>query len=402
MTIPPGALALDLPPNWADKYVVTYNFKTDIFTSRSGRECRCSLRASPRIGLEFTSALRGERLRTFNLQMLASQNARAFLPLQSECRRVVSGLQLSEQVCTVDIVAPWMTPGAYVFLQGPQGSEGFVISGVSGADVSFDLLPSLSFPAGARIMPALSGRIRTGMGSAHVTSAYGNIAVKFDADPATAWSYTPPLAPVTYKGYEVWSTPPNWRDGASIVHANPRSDLDFDTGRVIYFEPVAWDRRTTQLNFLGRSNAGAQLLLDTFYRCQGQRVPFWMPTWENDLPILSLVAGGSAFQTTAVSALQAAGSPTYKHVALWLRDGGIVIRRVLAMAQNGSAACTVQLDSALPGDLDASSVRMACWLMPVRFASDTFTQEWATDGIAESTVVFQMLPEDDVLEDWEV
>src|SRR5690606_33643845 len=67
-----------LPPNWSQRYEESYEFLTDIFTSRSGKEQRRALRNTPRKSVSFQAMAYDNELRWFN-RMMAGHQANSFL-----------------------------------------------------------------------------------------------------------------------------------------------------------------------------------------------------------------------------------------------------------------------------------------------------------------------------------
>lgn len=197
----------------------------------------------------------------------------------------------------------------------------------------------------------------------------------------------------TYLSIDVLELEPDWKEGLSEEYLRSIARLDPGTGRVqvddmgggpILTQPYRWfiDGRTE---------------LDTFRQFRdarrGRAVPFWMPTWKQDLVLAS-----SAITTDTNLIIRSVGYTKFMftnkarcHLALMKADGTKIYRKVTGANDNGNGTETLTLDSAVGTALDAATT-MVCFLLLCRLGADEVVTHYHSGTAAEAEFPVTEIP----------
>lgn len=385
-----------IPPNWTNRYDLTYAFATDVFTSRSGREQRRALRSSPRMQVEFEALGHADGLRWFNRTMSGWQRNAFLMAEYTRSVRSTGPMPSGSAQIRVGEVPSWLTQGASVVLvQGPQASARLVES-VTENIVTFTSIGPENWLPGTKLHPGLSGRIASNMTSRRLTSETASIAVVFNETPGDGLPIPLPAADVTYGGKEVVLHKPNYASPLRVSNDWQVENVDFNRGRVKVFSPVNFGTKTFQADYLRIGRDSAQEFLNIFRRMKGRRGSFYMPTWENDLPPIDPISVGSFRIRTAgidVDRLMR-GSTTHRCIAVFSEDGDVLFNRVeqiFTINDERGEDTILALATAWQKPIPLERIQRICWMPQWRFGSDSLTVSWITDEVASITTSFQLL-----------
>lgn len=377
-----------LPPNWAQRYDVSYEFLTDMVVSRSGIEQRRALRTTPRKTIEFQALAHADKLRWFN-QVMGAWQKNAFLMAE-----VTRDIRLKVPVAPgapyvfVEKVPNWLKVGASIILRHADQFESHIVEDVVGDRVYFTTPIQVGWGGGTKMAPALSGRVSADLRTRRITSDVATLDVVFHATPGFE-KFTPP-APTLLWGTdysEVVLIKPNYAYPINVTHVWDREDVDFDRGLVRHYVPVDFGGRITQLSFSAIGRDGAEDLINVFLRAKGRRGVFYMPTWENDLPPMEPLSAGSyriVVDDPDTERLMN-GLTTHRNVIVLLNDGRFFLNAVNSIIPGPNDTSIVGCEYAWPGYASLDQIDKICWLPLSRFASDKLTVSWLTDQVATIT-----------------
>lgn len=368
-------------PNWSDSVEVTLSFKTDMFTSRSGLEQRRALRLTPRREISFKALTYTDLYRQF-MKTLAIKQALDFdIPDWSASVAPITGATSgSTTVTTKDIVPDWMVAGRKVFITENDLIVPVTVSAASGSTVLFSSPVTANFTAKAVIRRAatgLLGPVATRLNTSNVVTAE----IKFSVAPTTYPNSGNPFFAYVTGGKEVFSFPWNWGEDVSSQYDWPVEQVDFGRGVVSNYRIQDFGRVTQRVTVV-RIGSQINRMLGFLERQQGQRGEFWMPSGTDDLTLNSNIAAGDTLIHFTGGDAAATFSETYCGVALFLRDGRKVFRRLSACAMfSGNSRGTVAEPFTFA--ITPAMVAKVCWLRPSRLASDDATIEYITDSVAQ-------------------
>ncbi len=174
-------------PNWRQPYRVTYEFKTDIFTSRSGREQRRAQRSTPRKALKFSITRARADLRTLNRFMVVGQGDEIVIPDLSRQTRSTAVMASGASVLPVeDTIAPWITVGATAVLYDQSGYSLRTIEDIDdlAGTVTFAEPSDKAWAVGTKLYPAVPGRLNDALDRKLFTPQVVETEIGFAVTPA--------------------------------------------------------------------------------------------------------------------------------------------------------------------------------------------------------------------------
>lgn len=377
------------PPNWAESYRISYNFKTAILTTHSGREQRRALRQQPRKTLSHAVSLRNaEQLREFKALMTTWQNRIWVMPEHTRFVETVTGMAANGQTMAFPSVPSWVVEGATVVLSHGGAAEMRTVESVTPTSVTFDSQTETPWPAGTRLCAGVTGRLATSLDAPRTTNAVANVSVQFNASPGVDQPIPYPEPDTFLDGRPVFLDAWNWANEVSVGSEFPVDMVDFDVGRSRAFSPIGFGTMTKQTTFLARDPDQSDALLGFYHYLRGQWGEFYAPTREPDMDVRLDVSSG-------VASLRVVGTGVYDNyrddtvhraVAVFLRDGTVMPRKILEMglvedALGADTAITVT--EAWDSEIAVDQVIMVCWMPVWRLASDGLTVEWVTDRVSQ-------------------
>lgn len=378
------------PPS-GSSYQVTYAFQTEIITSRSGREQRIALRDSPRKTVSFQSQLTGTQFNRFNELLWSWQDRTFALPDASRSAKTTAALYPGDTLVPVDSLPVWAEPGALVAVGDALTPTITSIESIDGLVIRIRSTIASEMAEGVYVRPVFSGNMASSISANRETNAVAKADIRFDVAPLSELPYIPPAAPLSFNGREVFLRRPNWAERVNVTHEHDVDVLDFGRGPVTRYSTIAFGQVTKRGAFLGSNRDEAQLILDLFLRNRGRQGEFYMPTWENDLPIKGTAPSGSSALTVAGPYIADAfgDSTVMRAVYVQLMSGEILLRKVSSIAQVSDAGVidsVVTVTAPWGVELSSTSVVQIGWMPVWRFSSDNLTVEWLTDSVANTLI----------------
>jgi hypothetical protein len=385
-----------LPPNWSERYNISYEYKTDIFKTRSGKEQRRALRNTARRTIEFQSLANGDRLRWFNRVMGGWQRNSFLMPERTRHANTVSPMPAGTAQVTLDAIPSWLKAGASIVLALGDQTAARLVQSVNGTVVTFTSIGPESWIPGAKVHPGLTGRLAPEISTRRLTSEVATVAVVFNETPAVEPYQAPPAPAVTWRNTEVVLLKPNYVSPISLRHQWTVENVDYDRGVTKTFVPVDVGSRTWQAQYLGADRQAVQQLVDVFHRAKGRRGSFYMPTWENDLPPLDAIGLGSfRIRTAGVDVARLLnGDAAHRNIAVFGIDGSVMfnhVQQIFTLKDSRGEDTILTLSNAWQRTMQLGEILRICWMPLWRFGSDRLTVSWVTDEVATITPTMQML-----------
>lgn len=384
-------------PNWRRPYEIEYQFKTEVFTSRSGKEQRRALRTTPRKKLSFEATPTFGAFRAFNELMATWHNNTIILP--EVPRQAILGLPLDagSAIAQLTETAPdWIVEDATIVLNYRGQYETRRVQSVAGSQVVFTGVSGTDWPVGTKLHPGVSGRLAATIRTRRETNAVAVVQVEMDVTPASEPVVALPDAPASFNGRELFMIRPNWAELPDVTYESDREEIDYDRGRIAIFTPVEFTTRVTRQTFTGRAYEDMNLIREHFERMKGQRGEFYMPTWESDIVPGPLVPAGS--NTIRIYGTQFADqyqdSTVFKAVTVQFMDGTVqhnVVEDIYSVDDADGQDSVIQVATAWSQDISPENVKLASWLLVRRHATDTLTIEWLTNTVGQCQLTVQTL-----------
>lgn len=370
-------------PNWRESVTVEQEYRTDVLTSRSGREQRRALRDTPRKTVEYRLTADRSRLHKFQRAMAKWQNRPVVM---GDPTRFVSTPVFDGASVTLCDVPPWITAGANLVIDD---REMVTVDTVDAGTVTFLAPPQ---QPGLTLRPALQGLLSESIGGKYATDTVAEFSISFNVTPGSEAATVAGPGYDLLNGREVFGRRFNWASGLDVTHAWPTETVDFGWGRTSTFRPIGFGTETRKAVFVQQGADDMAALEDFFQRQMGQRGEFYMPSGTDDIPLLETVAEGTSNLVTGGTEVFDAydGDTVHAAVQILLRDGRRLFRRVTGMfVEDGNTV--LQCDRDFLTDISPAEVVRISWLTCSRFASDQFQQEWLTSEVAQTSLAVKSL-----------
>lgn len=384
------------PMNWNNPFEVTVSFKTEIITSRSRREQRIALRATPRKELAMTVHATGEKRRRLDKDM-AYWNGRPFVVAEwSRYTTTAEPISAFETAVDMDTIPSWLVVDQKVMLVYRDQYEVRQVESIASNTVTFGTATALEWPEGTKVYKALDAQIDGQISSNRRTNTVATFPVKFDVTPVSEIPDGIGTPEVVFEDREVFIKKWNWAESVNIQYDHTREMIDFGRGKTAGYFPANFNFRTIKATWVGKNNQQADDLLRFFLRMRGQQGEFYRPTYEPDLtPKIAQAATSTflRFDTLELFDLYSEQS-VYQAVYLRMEDGSEQYNSIKEWGtiSDGLGNDTlVEFNNPWAFDVDPANIVMLCWMPVWRFASDSVTFTWLTDSVCNVAMSFRLV-----------
>lgn len=386
------------PANWSDSYKISYEFKTEILTSRSGREQRIAHRMTPRKTLAHSVLLTAEKLRRFN-ELMWSWQDRAFV-MPEVTRKTFSESGMAPSSDYMDVAAPvpsWVKVGVTVVLDNNAGTKGLrVIESVTGQRVTFKSRGATAWPAGTKVYYAVSGYFAPSLQTSRLTSTVARVALAFNVAPLSEPAFDSGVPALTIGGREIFDKRPNWSSNVDVTFQHEAEELDYGYGPISRFSPIRFGTMVRQHTYLARDSGEAEAVLQFFSRNFGQQGEFYAPTWEHD--VVPKIAAGPSTMSLRVAGREfydAYGASTVtRGLAVRFKDGTMVYRLIQGISlvnDSGGEDSSITITQTWGREVSTNTIEYVSWMLLWRLASDTLTFEFLSDSVAQFQIAMQSI-----------
>lgn len=379
-------------PNWRDSYRVTYEFKTEILTSRSGREQRRALRQTPRKSISYTVQASKARLVAFERLMASSQDKKLLLPEIPRGVSIFAEMPIAGRTVTVSSVPNWLVQDATVVLVKGQQAATRVVSSVVGSVVTFSAISPEVWPTGTLVCPALTGLVSGDMAARFKTSAAMEADCAFNVDPGSEDPDEGVAGTLQLDGYEVFPFRANWTSDLEGSYQHGTEAIDYGFGVTANFSPIPFATQIRQPNFVGKTAAEITAIRQFFARMHGQQGEFFYSTEQADLTLgATTEIGGSTLVVPGTDTYDAYHTDTvHKAILVEMLDGTRYARKLNSITSIGGNT-VITIEGTAPKAWNTTTVRSISWLLRCRFASDQLSLEFLTESVAQTKLSIQTL-----------
>lgn len=385
--------------SWANPFIVTYEYKTDLIRSGNGKEQRRAVRWFPRRTMEFSITYMDDQKFALDKFLDQAPDRLTWFPEENSVTFMTSEMGEDQQsVFVKDANKGWMEPGVTVLLQYKGRAETRVISDAGGQVMQFTEFNKTVWPRGTKITAAVLCRL-TSPESQRLTNRAGTAKISAQVEPGMA-DYTPSVFGQEFLGFrEYFHWKQNWGVAPTVTHEYPRDDIDYGFGRVSAFVSEKFPQRTYKANFWRAGTPQVRQLLDFFGRHRGMWKEFFMSSFEKQIPY---VATAGLTKSIFVEGLDFAdtymGSTVYRRVMIKRKDGTEIHRQIdfiEALPETNTSVIWVTED--LPDEPLAPNDTLGLfWVTVARLASDRLDVAWLTNEVAQFSLPFRNLENFDI------
>lgn len=383
------------PPNlWAGPYEAAREYRTEIISSRSGKEQRRAMRNRPRRSVEYTATFTGDCLRDFNRAMHDAQRAERLIADRVRYHTLATTFANGANSLVIDPVPEWIEAGAELVLVSAATMAVRTVASVVGTTVTFDETNTFQWPVGSRLHAGMVGWVDPSIRAPNLLRrGVVQASIRFEEKPDTYIVEDAGTATTTLGGREVFLRRPDaWQSIDLDRRQDGAGSVDYGFGTVAKFFPVAFASRLWEANYTGCDAASVIELRQFFDRMKGQRGEFYMPTWQPDMVLTAGISSGGSTLTVqyVLDDETYSDSTTHKAVAIRKTTGDWLVNTVSSIANNGTDT-VITVGTAWGETVATSAVDMVCWLPTWRFATDSLTFVWRRDTVAEVRMPFKMI-----------
>lgn len=390
-----------LRPNWSDSVKVTYEYKTNIISSRAVNEQRRALRGTPRRTIEYkASSLREADTAYFHRFSAGYQPGAVYVPEYPAHIRAVGEIDMTTGSFIADRDIPsWLIEGMNVMVFVPDYTWNTTIFGVTPSTRSVTVgngATPVQFPNGTRICALRRCYFPDTIALSRPTYRHAESTIQFQVEPASEEPSTPVDPLFVFEGTEVFLEKPDFGMDVSEELRWAVETVDAGWGVTRRYVPTPRQVRALRATYWKRGTASTFALIDFFTRMRGMRGEFLMPTWERDVfPGYDIAAGQTYIREvgTFLNDAWVRGWP-YAVIMIALKNGTRNFRRVTevhAVTDGDGTDSIATLDVALDDAITLDQIDRVSWVPTWRFSTDTLTVDWRTDEVGITALSMQTL-----------
>ena len=391
------ARAWAFPHNWLSAINETLEYLTDFKKTRTGFSQRASLRRKPHRAFSYKFLLTSDERQKLENLLFKWQGKPWQVPFLTSGTLLTAQASISATTLVCDTTDRGFVDGGAGLLVSFDGrtNEPVAIDTVSSGSVTLLRALAATWPANSVLYPAGTGYI---VGNVALTRQRVNAvsgAVTFKMAPVETDSWIPDTAaPVTYNGYEVLTTQPDWGDGITGEGEFDYDYYDYGTGPAAYFSSAEYGSKPTQYKLLFRTRAEIAAFRAFLGRCRGRTKAFYCPSWNTDLtPVLTIGVGDTTIRCTDNGFNTLVGvDPARAHIFIETRDGATYYRAITSSTPTGSDVI-IGISSALGVAYTSAQIKRISYMPLFVHASDKFNLEWRSAKVATVNINLVDVPE---------
>jgi hypothetical protein len=384
-------------PNWREPPTENLEWLTDVLTAFNGREQRLQLRGNPRRALKYLMTFETKnKVATFESQVWGWQNLVFAVPVWTDWTRPTAAVSIG--VITISVstsLRDFAATRLALLWHDYRTWEVVEIQSLTSSQLTLTKATQQAWTTMDRIIPIRLGRMAGSLPVPRPTGTIAEASITFSLEPTSATDSTRlgSSSLTQYKGLDVLLVSPNAGDGLSDDFERNMPVIDFNKG--------AWDIHETTdapvvkrpFRWVLKSRQEIMDLLKFLDNHKGRLVPFWVPTWSQDIELVQDI-GASDLGIVVNSILytqQIKSHPNRSDIILYPADGSVAptLRGLTASSESVNNTEILTMDASLGTARTKDYFKAISFLTLCRFANDGFEIVWHSDSVAEVTVDLQ-------------
>lgn len=389
-------LVFTVAPDWEQGIKETISYLTNVLVARDDSEQRRGLRRHARRGLEFTAK---------TLQPLDAAGLEALLwgwqhlpygvPFWPDTIPLDADLAAGALFIPATTADRLFAVGGMVLLWADEFTfEALTITSVTSSSIGVSAPTQLNWKTGwaTFVVPLFQGRIKEQVELTRLWSGADAIDITFDGEAAQI-ANEPAVSFAQFKGFDVLEIAPNWTEELKRQYVRSITRLDAGTGLVTVKDKGGSPVIAHELPWWVTPHSAVTALRGFMFRRLGQLVPFWCPTFDQDLVLaLDGLIGHPQLTIEFVNYSRFFfPSASRRFLALIGTDGSKQYVQVTAASDNGNGTESLTLAANLTANVPAAST-MVSFLTFSRLATDDIEIDWMHRNLAQAAVSIQELP----------
>lgn len=363
-----------------DQVKETILFKTDVLNSHNGTEQRVQIRQNPRHRFSVKGYLnRDARFRVENL--IYGWRARIWaIPMWPDARQA-DPITVDDTIIYLDTTyADFRVDGLAVIWEHATKFDVFQIAGKTDTSLSLNRGVNDTYDS-PTVMPVRSARMV--QNPTRKTSGFDAVVetilevidnLAYPADPST----------IQFNGEDTFFMEPLATDTDGVKDSyEHRIDLvDSTSGALEQFSPWNFIRINREFELILEGSQDIWETREWLYRRAGKLRPFYMPTYENNLRLLTVGSILDSFEIRDdAHSTQAA---VRNHIAVLLTDGSYLLRTILSSEVNLDGNIDITIDT--PLNVQSYEIDEISYFGLKRLSSDEIDITWMPNNVASVVV----------------
>ena len=381
ITVPvTGNRVLALPYLFQSGMQEILTFATQVMTSNDGYEQRTKLRGSPRQSFLNSIAIPSGEIASLDTLLYGWRINKYGLPITSECRELDIATSASSPNIDVNTeFGDFRVGGLAAIYVSPRDFELVVIDSFTTSQIVATTNITKVYAVGTLIMPVRVARLLTN--PTRSTDGYRQ-RLDFSFLSIENTTLATSAAPDQYKSLDVYLEEPLTTDAYARDIYNSRVDVvDYGTGLEDTFAPWQKTKIARQFGLQFDTQEDVWNFRLWLHRREGKLRPFWMPTFENNLLLLSTTP--LDLQLIVQNDNQDSLSTGRDDIAIKTTTGWL-FRGVTAITPIGDDL-EVAVDSTL-GNIEPDTVEFISFMGRKRLSSDRIEIDWTGNNTAQVAV----------------
>jgi len=378
-----------IPPDWTKDVKETTSYLTDVLVAYSDAEQRRGLRANPRRSLGFPITTTSSRETALLEAILFGSMQNPFaLPWWPDALRLSSDLPSGSTAIPLDPSTRLFASGGLAAIwRNAFDNELVSVANVDGSGLTLASGTANDWTANdCLVLPAFLARLASSVDVTRYSS--GGIMADFafsgeagQVAPAGSWS------PEQYLGIDVLEVSPNWTQDSKRTIARSLIVLDSKTGDVTVETKGSSPISAAPIQCFLADRAEVDKFRAFLDRRKGRLVPFFAPSWNQDLILASdVLATDSTIRVDVMNYTRFLfPSPSRRDIAFLAVTGERVYTRILNSVQNSDGTETLTLAAPI-GTAFRKDRTQISFLELVRLATDDVDLSWSSSTFAMASL----------------
>jgi hypothetical protein len=378
--------------NWDKGVLERYSFLTDIITSWDGSEQRVKLRATPRREIEaHLQVFDLASMRKLQSTLFGWQSRSYLIPYWPDYYSLTADLPAGStaipNIPTAD--SEFIAGGVALLFNSLMDNESVQLQAVQSNQLVLDLPTQQAWPAGTRIYSAKFARIASQQTVTRPTRHMLDMQAKFIVTDNSG--LTEMEGATLYKGYPVLLDIPNEVQDLSEDLLRPLLEFDTETVNPVVDDPIGYTTIVRRMDWLMKSRKERADFRKWLYARAGRWKPFWMPSWNEDFKLASLLAGTGTKLVVDFAFYKRFVPATLMRNALMIElfNGTRIFKDILSIDEISETEENVFIDSAVGFDIYPQDVKRISYLNLSRLDSDTVEIFHETDTISRVSALIR-------------
>jgi len=358
-------------PDWSNGIIERLQWQTDVLQSFDMREQRRAMRIAPRKTFEFDMFL-SDAERRYAEASIWGWGARVWaLPIWTDGQELSASLPAGSTSISIDTTTRDFKAGGLAMILGDAFNfETLEILSVASGSITLPRPTARTWPTGTRVYPAREARLDESVGLQRWTRDVSTSRITFrlvePVDNTASGGVT------TYRGYPLLTREPNWIAEPTIDLQRKLAQIDNLTGVRYFDDESGLPSQVQRMRWMLTSRTEIEEVRQLLYAMRGRQGAAWVPTWTNDLSIVSTVdLSGTAIDVAYCGyTKQIAASTGRRDIRIALANGTVLYRRITTSTELSSTTERLSIDTALGVTVQPSDVAMISYIALMRLDVD--------------------------------